>query len=125
MCETKKLEEWRVIAETVPGASHLRAGVPNQDSVLFVRQSSRGLPIVLSVSDGHGSAKCFRSDRGSRFAVREAVYHLATVLHERLDAGEIDSEKDDLGAEFVRRWRAAAEADLGFEPITEYELQNL
>ena len=29
--------EWRVIGETVPGASHLRAGVPNQDALLQVR----------------------------------------------------------------------------------------
>lgn len=125
MSETKKPEEWRVIAETVPGASHLRAGVPNQDSVLFVRESSRGLPIVLSVSDGHGSAKCFRSDRGSQFAVREAVHLLSSVLHEGLDATDIDGEKVRLAAEFVGRWRGAVEADLGFEPIAEDELRGL
>ena len=34
-------------------------------------RSGRGLPLVVSVSDGHGSDKCFRSDRGSRFAVQQ------------------------------------------------------
>jgi hypothetical protein len=62
--------EWRVIGETVPGASHLRGGIPNQDAILHVRQSSARLPVIVSISDGHGSNKCFRSDRGSRFAVR-------------------------------------------------------
>ncbi|MBA3712664.1 MAG: protein phosphatase 2C domain-containing protein, partial [Pyrinomonadaceae bacterium] len=57
--------EWRVVGETVPGASHLRAGIPNQDALLQLRASSIGLPIILTVSDGHGSNKCFRSDRGS------------------------------------------------------------
>jgi len=65
--------EWRVIGETVPGASHLRAGIPNQDAILQIRASGRGLPIILSVSDGHRRDKCFRSDRGSRFAVKVAT----------------------------------------------------
>ena len=43
--------EWRVVGETVPGASHLRAGIPNQDALLQLRASSVGLPIILTVSD--------------------------------------------------------------------------
>jgi len=49
--------EWGVIGATVPGASHLRAGTPNQDAILQVRESSIGLPIILAISDGHGSDK--------------------------------------------------------------------
>jgi serine/threonine protein phosphatase PrpC len=67
------------MGETVPGASHLRAGVPNQDAILQVRESGRGLPVVVSVSDGHGSNKCFRSDRGSRFAVKTAAGPVGAV----------------------------------------------
>ena len=63
----------RLMGETVPGASHLRAGVPNQDAIVQVRESGRGLPVIVSASDGHGSDKCFRSDRGSRFAVKSAA----------------------------------------------------
>ncbi|MEJ7709405.1 MAG: protein phosphatase 2C domain-containing protein [Pyrinomonadaceae bacterium] len=58
-----------MIGETVAGASHLRAGIPNQDAILCLRESSVGVPLIISISDGHGSNKCFRSDRGSRFAV--------------------------------------------------------
>jgi len=124
----QKQTEWRVIGETVPGASHLRAGIPNQDNILFVRESSRSLPIVLSVSDGHGSPKCFRSDRGSRYAVKKAVYLVSEFLDERrgkFDTAEIESKKDYLAEEFVRRWRETVEADLKAEPFTETEFENL
>ncbi len=91
--------EWRIIGETVPGASHLRADIPNQDSILYIRESSRSLPIVLSVSDGHGSPKCFRSDRGSQFAVKKAAFLISEFLDERrgkFDFVEIESQKDYL-----------------------------
>src|SRR5690349_2144714 len=74
------VREWRIIGETVRGASHLRAGTPNQDAILQVRESSVGLPIILSVSDGHGSDKCFRSDRGSRLAVAAGSELLREIL---------------------------------------------
>jgi hypothetical protein len=128
MTDEKTPIEWRVIGETVPGASHLRAGIPNQDSLLLVRESSRGLPIVLSMSDGHGSAKCFRSDRGSRFAVKKAAYLVTEFLDEqrgKFDLAEIENGKDYLAKEFVRRWREAVEADLKKQPFTEAEFETL
>lgn len=128
MTDEKNSTEWRVIGETVPGASHLRAGIPNQDSILYIRESSRGLPIVLSVSDGHGSPKCFRSDRGSQFAVKKAAFLVSEFLEERrgrFDAAEIESRKDYLSKEFVKRWREAVEDDLKKEPFTEKEFENL
>jgi len=129
MTDKKTLTEWRIIGETVPGASHIRAGIPNQDSILYVRESNRTLPIVLSVSDGHGSPKCFRSDRGSRFAVKKAAYLISEFLDERrgnFDTGEIENKgKEYLPQEFVKRWREAVEADLKKEPFTEKEFENL
>ena len=129
MSDKKSPTEWRVIGESVPGASHLRAGVPNQDSILYVRESNRALPIVLSVSDGHGSPKCFRSDRGSRFAVKKAAYLVSEFLDERrgrFDKSEIETKgKEYLPLEFVKRWREAVEADLKKEPFTEKEFENL
>jgi serine/threonine protein phosphatase PrpC len=128
MAENKNPIEWRVIGETVPGASHLRAGIPNQDNILFVRESSRSLPIILCIADGHGSPKCFRSDRGSRYVVKKSAYLLSEFLDERrgrFDTAEIESQKDYLSAELVRRWREAVEADLKKEPFTEKEFENL
>ena len=127
MAEQESLAEWRVMGETVPGASHLRAGIPNQDAILQVRESGRGLPLVVSVSDGHGSDKCFRSDRGSRFAVQEAARLVGEFLdesHGLPDHAAVESRaKDYLPPEFVRRWREAVEADLKARPFTEAELE--
>ena len=121
--------EWRVIGESVPGASHLRAGIPNQDAILQVRESGRGLPLIVSVSDGHGSNKCFRSDRGSRFAVRKAAQLVGEFLDERrgrFDFAEIEGKaKDYLPREFVRRWKEAVEADLKVRPFSAEELDAL
>lgn len=129
MVEQQSPAEWRVMGETVPGASHLRAGIPNQDAILQVRESGRGLPVVVSVSDGHGSDKCFRSDRGSRFAVKEAAQVVGEFLDESrapLDHAGLESRaRAYLPREFVRRWREAAEADLKARPFTTAELEVL
>jgi hypothetical protein len=115
------------MGETVPGASHLRAGIPNQDAILQVRESGRGLPLVVSASDGHGSNKCFRSDRGSRFAVRKAAQLVGEFLDESrgpADLSELESRaKEYLPREFVRRWREAVEADLKARPFTGEEIE--
>jgi Protein phosphatase 2C len=120
---------WRVMGETVPGASHLRAGIPNQDAILQVRESGHGLPLVVSVSDGHGSDKCFRSDRGSRFAVKEAARLVGEFLEEArapADPAGLESRaREYLPAEFVRRWRVAVEADLEARPFTKEELETV
>ena len=127
MAEQQNPAEWRVMGETVPGASHLRAGVPNQDAILQVRESGRELPLVVSVSDGHGSNKCFRSDRGSRFAVKQAARLVGDILDESRGApdhaGLEGRARDYYPGEFVRRWREAAEADLKARPFTDAELE--
>ena len=129
MTDEKTPIEWRVIGETVPGASHLRAGMPNQDSILFVRESSRGLPIVLSVADGHGSPKCFRSDLGSQFAVKKAAHIVSEFLDERRGSSIWRKSKaigkDYLPKEFVKRWRKTVEYHLKNNPFTEEEFKNL
>jgi hypothetical protein len=121
--------EWRVIGETVPGASHLRNGIPNQDAILHVRQSSARLPVIVSISDGHGSNKCFRSDRGARFAVRVGADLLDELIHGRhaaLPVSEIENRvRESLTAEFIKRWRAAVEADLKREPFREEEFARM
>jgi len=121
--------EWRVIGETVPGASHLRAGIPNQDAILHVRESSVRLPVIVSISDGHGSNKCFRSDRGSRFAVRigaDLLDELINGRHAALPPSEIESRvRESLTAEFIKRWRAHVDADMRREPFREEELARM
>jgi serine/threonine protein phosphatase PrpC len=129
MSTDQTVTEWRVICETVPGASHLRAGIPNQDAILQLRESSRSLPIILSLSDGHGSDKCFRSNLGSRFAVKKAAQVIGEFLDARrsaFDLAEIEKEgREFLGKEFLRKWRKAVEDDLKKKPFTQAEFDKL
>lgn len=129
MAEEKTSTEWCVIGETVPGASHIRAGTPNQDSISFIRKSSRSLPIIVSIADGHGSAKCFRSDVGSLFAVKKAAQIVSEFLDERrgnFDLAEIEIEgKDYLPKEFVKKWRKTVEYHLKNHPFTEDDFKKL
>ena len=64
---------WRVIGESVIGASHIRNGLPNQDAIGLWEVAPRRNPIAIAIADGHGSKKCFRSDTGASLAVREAI----------------------------------------------------
>ncbi|MCA1624227.1 MAG: protein phosphatase 2C domain-containing protein [Acidobacteria bacterium] len=127
--ENSNQTEWRVIGETVPGASHLRAGTPNQDAILQVRESGRSLPIILSVADGHGSPKCFRSNYGSRFAVKKSAQIVGEFLDERrgkFDLAEIENKgKDYLPKEMVKKWRKTVEYHLKNNPFTEDEFKKL
>jgi len=127
--ENSNQTEWRIIGETVPGASHLRAGIPNQDAILQVRESGRSLPIILSVADGHGSPKCFRSNHGSRFAVKKSAQIVGEFLDERrghFDLTEIETKgKEYLPKEFVKKWRKTVEYHLKNNPFAEDEFKKL
>lgn len=121
--------EWRIIGETVPGASHLRAGIPNQDSILQMRESGRNTPLIVSIADGHGSPKCFRSNFGSQFAVKKSAQIVGEFLDERrdnFDLAEVESKgKEYLPKEFVKKWRKTVEYHLKNNPFTEDELKKV
>lgn len=67
-CVVAAMRDWRTIKASVRGAAHYRAGLPNQDAVRVARFND-DLPLFVALADGHGSAKCFRSQRGARLAV--------------------------------------------------------
>jgi hypothetical protein len=117
---------WRAVGGTVAGASHVRAGRPNQDAIRLPRDGE--MPSVVAVSDGHGSDKCFRSDRGSRIAVAAAVVVLGELVARAGDeqaAAVLESARAHVPAELARRWREAVELDLASEPFTGEELDAL
>lgn len=68
---------WYVVAASVQGAAHKRAGKPNQDAVGFHPVDGAEKIVVAAVADGHGSAKAFRSATGSELAIESAIEHLA------------------------------------------------
>ncbi len=121
--------EWRIVGASVRGASHLRSGLPNQDAIRWLPESGDSLPLVLAVSDGHGSAKCFRSDVGSRLAVETAT----KIVQEFLDtlSGSLSLSaikrwvEENMPREIARRWRNTVADHLSASPLTSAELDKL
>ena len=121
--------EWRIVGKSVRGASHVRVGLPNQDAIRWLPESGAGLPLVLAVSDGHGSAKCFRSSVGAGLAVKAATQVLSGFLEDLPEPLNFSAVKrwavENLPREIVRCWREDV-ADHVFEsPLRHEELERL
>jgi serine/threonine protein phosphatase PrpC len=120
---------WFVFGCSVPGASHKRAGKPNQDYHLIETHGS-GQSVVVAVADGHGSRKSFRSDRGSKFAAEVAVELLRCYIPSPLNntGSTYNIQKDtevDLPQRIVRLWQQRVDEDLAGEKLSEIELSPL
>ncbi|WOB70374.1 PP2C family serine/threonine-protein phosphatase [Microcystis aeruginosa] len=121
--------KWRCLGESVRGASHVRSGLPNQDAIRWFPESGIGLPLILAVSDGHGSAKSFRSDRGSRFAVETAIkviqeFFLSSQSSDINFSALKDAAQRLLPPRLVNEWRKAVNKDLGLSENDEEKLTN-
>jgi hypothetical protein len=124
----KSGSRWSVLKNSVPGASHIRSGTPNQDSIgCFVPEGGRS-PVVVAVADGHGSAKCFRSQRGAAFAVKIATSTVSRFLKEmRGVSPEIVKREAEtrLPVDLVREWVHQVRQDLNENPFKEDELAKV
>lgn len=121
--------KWRCLGESVRGASHVRSGLPNQDAIRWFPESGIGLPLILAVSDGHGSAKSFRSDRGSCFAVETAIkviqeFFLSSQSSDINFSALKDAAQRLLPPRLVNEWRKAVNKDLGLSENDEEKLTN-
>lgn len=119
---------WSIIASSVRGASHLRSGAPNQDAYATRTGTDGTQPLVLAVSDGHGSARCFRSATGARLATEIAVdlTHEFLLRSRDLNPSQVKASIErGLCAEFVREWRRRVALDLADRPFTAPELDVL
>jgi len=107
----------------------VRSGLPNQDAIRWFPESGIGLPLILAVSDGHGSAKSFRSDRGSRFAVETAIkviqeFFLSSQSSDLNFSALKDAAQRLLPPRLVNEWRKAVNKDLGLSENDEEKLTN-
>jgi hypothetical protein len=114
--ETRLQEDvssWRVMGRSIRGASHVRAGVPNQDAIKWLEAGPRG-GLLAAVADGHGSPKCWRSHHGSRFAVDAAQEVVGEFLEQAWDRSALEA----LPGQLVRNWRGRVEDHLRQDPLT-------
>ncbi len=120
---------WRALGASVRGATHARAGFPNQDALAWFPVAGSGIPLILAVADGHGSPRSFRSDTGAWLAVQGAIEALAAFLASQSDHVEL-AQFTRLGREalpqaLVERWQTLVEADFLQHPFTAQELETL
>ncbi|HEY0006414.1 MAG TPA: PP2C family serine/threonine-protein phosphatase [Pyrinomonadaceae bacterium] len=120
---------WQATGRSVLGALHERSGRPNQDAISWLPESGRGLPLVLAVADGHGSARYFRSEAGAQLAVSTATqvvrdFLLGQAGTESLSVAKRAAE-EWLPKALVRRWLEAVYEHLAAHPLTQRELELL
>ncbi|MES2717830.1 MAG: PP2C family serine/threonine-protein phosphatase [Pseudomonadota bacterium] len=113
---------WSLAKASVRGAQHEKDGRVNQDSANFDLLLGLNAAIVV-VSDGHGSAKCFRSDIGSQLAVSVALRVTSMMLGGASDG--IEAAVPKLPRILVRRWREAIAQHLAEHPFSEEEAAQL
>jgi len=121
--------QWRATGASVRGAAHERAGLPNQDALYWLPATGLGPPLILALSDGHGSPRYFRSHVGAEQAVKVAAWVIQDLLDGQPDPTNLSAIKrtaaDRLPQEIVRRWKKAVEEHLGQTPLTPDELGTL
>ena len=129
LSEQKSLHSWRVLGATKRGSMHERRGLPNQDDIGWLPEEGESNPTILAVSDGHGSAKCFRSAIGSRSAVESALALLPADWPESDDLSHFSViqqlAEEKLPKSLVRAWQKAVQEHLDKNPFTDEELETL
>ncbi len=118
--EQKRRSYWRCSGKTVRGASHVRAGLPNQDALWWSPESGAGPPLILAISDGHGSAKSFRSHIGANFAVEQATKQIKNFVLENNQRDRPAVQKQ-LPKIIVSQWLKAVNLHIQEVPFTHEE----
>jgi hypothetical protein len=119
---------WQVIPHSVRGALHERQSVPNQDAIGAWAAGNGLAPVILAVSDGHGSPRSFRSHEGARIAVRTALDTCRAFLAELSNSAPAVVKRaadDDLPRQLVRSWRERVDRDFRARPFSDKELELL
>lgn len=113
------------IHSTVIGDSHIKKGIVCQDSSGICVTERFGIAVV---ADGHGSAKHFRSDIGSKIAVKITTELLKNYMN-RTDFKEQFLQHPDfilqqMEKQILMKWREAVEVYHFENPLTEEETKK-
>jgi hypothetical protein len=98
---------WKLLFQSVQGASHARTGQPCQDACLVrLRATPHGRVLLLLAADGAGSASL--ADFGARHACRAV---LRMVLHDLRDGLEVGQVERDTALSWLLRLRRELEGE--------------
>lgn len=114
--------QWQVVGQSVRGAAHERNGLPNQDALYWLPEAGHGPSVVLTASDGHGSARYSRSHIGAALAVQTAARLVDEFLHSQADVDNLSlikhATEEWLPRALVRNWSEAVGEHLNSEPLS-------
>lgn len=118
--------QWRAMGGSVRGNSHDRAGLPNQDAILWRPDTGEGTPLIIALSDGHGSAKSFRSEMGAKFAVQVAVALVSEYKSNKPELSNSSAIKrmaeEQIPKGIVWSWQKIVRNHLEQNPFTEEDI---
>lgn len=116
---------WTALGASVQGASHELGGLGNQDAVRLKNPSGVDDSLLLAVADGHGSARSFRSDRGSAMAAECAVRELGRFIRRLGPDAPLSRVRNQAKTRWpkalVAAWKSAVRADLATHPFTLFD----
>lgn len=116
---------WTALAVSVRGFNHERSGQENQDASAFHLAEKPGDPLFLSVADGHGSPRSFRSATGSALAVKMAIAELQKLVASHESSASFREKRAQARKiwplAMVKAWYDAVRADLKEKPFTFFE----
>jgi hypothetical protein len=125
----KQSTGWRIVGATVQGATHIHKNLPNQDAIDWEPKEGSSSPLVLAVSDGHGSKRYIRSADGSRLAVEAVLIELRKFHEAHVAGGNISRIKraaeERLPTALKDAWKLAVEKHIEARPFTEDEYASL
>jgi serine/threonine protein phosphatase PrpC len=101
----------------------LRRGEPNQDAVETSQGIDENPPLIAAVSDGHGSAKSFRSGCGASFAVRAAVSECRRLFCNNITNLTLlrRTAERELPCAIIGAWERMVRQDIADRPFTARE----
>ncbi|MCD4524544.1 PP2C family serine/threonine-protein phosphatase [Nocardioides sp. cx-173] len=105
---------WTALSGSTIGSVHVRDDLPLQDAHLVRVEDGTS---IMAVADGHGHHLHFRSDVGSRLAVRIVVDLLADALPRLTAVPAAEGVLAEVGTALVERWTAAVLDHLAAHPV--------
>ena len=107
--------------EEVRGLSHIKKGLPCEDSSGIVNKADY---TIAAISDGHGTSRCCRSNRGSRFAVRSSIDSAQALIESIKCTNEgiiapdkVESSLGHLKKTILYAWNEMVEDDIREHPF--------
>ena len=116
---------WTALSASVRGAVHERDGRRNQDAVRLHAPRNAADPLFIAVADGHGSARSFRSDRGSVLATECALRRLRVFMKKLGPKPPLSRLRREWETKWPRAmladWHRAVRADIEKDPFSALE----